>query len=103
MLDQLTRKAGSTEVQQPTVIDLRVHDDMASLRYRLDRVDDGRVALRLPWDLRFLSRQLDFDLLRREAQRRDLEVAVISEDPERRQLASGCGVPAFGTVEAAAA
>lgn len=102
MLDHRLKKRRPPEAQQPTVIDLRVHDDLASLRYRLDQVDDGRVALRLPWDLRFLSRELDFDLLRREAQRRGLEVAVVSEDPERRQLASGSGVPAFPSVEAAA-
>jgi len=90
------------EAQGPTVLNLGVHDDMASLRYRLDQVENGRVALRLHWDLHFLSRQLDFDLLRREVQRRGLEVAVISEDPERRQLASGCGVPAFASVDAAA-
>ncbi len=92
----------------PAVIDLQPGDDLAALRYRLDEVRDGRVVLRLPWDLRFLSRELDFELLRRslearEARRRQLKVAIISPDPERRQLAHGCGFPTFATVEAAAA
>jgi hypothetical protein len=51
--------------------------------------------------MRFLSRGLDFDLLRREAERRQLEVAIVSTDPERRLLARGCGFPAFARVEEA--
>jgi len=102
MLNQRLKTKRPAEDRRPTVIDLHVHDDMASLRYRLDQVEDGRVGLRLPWDLGFLSRELDFDLLRREAQRRGLEVAVISEDPERRALASDCGVPAFVSAASAA-
>ena len=53
----------------------------------------------LPWDLRFLSRGLDFDLLRREAERRQLEIAIVSVDPERRSLARGFGFPAFSSVQ----
>ncbi len=83
------------------VIDLGVHDDLAALRRHLDQVEEGRVALRLPWDLSFLSQSLDYDLLRREAQRRRLEVAVVSSDPERRQLAAGCGFAAFPTLKRA--
>jgi hypothetical protein len=48
--------------------------------------------------MRFLSYELDFGLLRREAERRQLEVAIVSADPERRVLARGCGFPAFATV-----
>jgi hypothetical protein len=77
---------------------LHPQDDRASLRYRLDAVTARRVALLLPWDADFLSRELDFDLLRREAHRRGLEVAIVSPDPERRQLARGCGFAAFPTV-----
>ncbi len=87
--------------ENPAVIDLQPREDLTSLRRHLDQVEDGRVALLLPWDGRFLSQQLDFDLLRREARRRKLELAIVSPDPERRQLARGCGFPAFATVEAA--
>jgi len=87
--------------QSPAVIDLQPREDLTSLRRYLDQVDDGRVALLLPWDGHFLSRQLDFDLLRREAQRRNLKLAIISPDPERRQLARRCGFPTFATLEAA--
>lgn len=82
-------------------INLELHDDLASLRYRLNQVARGRVILVLPWDLRFLSRPLDFTLLRREAERQQLELAIVSPDPERRALARRCGFPAFATVQEA--
>ena len=83
-----------------TVVELPTQDDLASVLHRLDWVDRGRVALVLPWDLRFLSSELDFDLLRREAERRQLEIAIVSADPDRRTLARGCGFPAFASIKA---
>lgn len=84
-----------------SIVELYPQDDLASVRQKLSCRDLGRVLLILPWDLRFLSRKLDFDLLRREAERWQLEVAIVSADPERRGLARGCGFPAFaGTEEA---
>jgi hypothetical protein len=85
----------------PAVVELQPHDDLASLRFRLDQVENGRVALLLPWDMRFLSRELDYQLLHREARSRQLEVAIVSLDPQRRQLAHGCGFPTFASAEAA--
>lgn len=85
------------------VLDLRAGDDVAVLRRRLAMAQADHVALVIPWDLRFLSRELDYDLLRREAQRHRLNVAIVSPDPERRQLASDCGFPTFINVEDAAA
>ncbi|MCP4539947.1 MAG: hypothetical protein GY832_22635 [Chloroflexi bacterium] len=84
-----------------SVVELEPQDDLASLRHRLSWLDSGRVALVLPWDMHFLSYGLEFDLLRREAERRQLEVAIISADPERRMLARGCGFPAFAAVDGA--
>jgi ribosomal protein S27E len=81
-----------------TVIELQTQDDLASIGHRLDQVKDGRVVLVVPWDMQFLSRRLDFDLLRRETERRRLKVAIVSADFERRGLAHRCGVPAFATV-----
>lgn len=82
-----------------SVVELQPQDDMASVQYRLSWLGGGRVVLVLPWDMRFLSRELDFGLLRREAERRQLEIAIVSADPERRHVASGCGFPAFASVE----
>ncbi|MEE8391291.1 MAG: hypothetical protein V3S14_10925 [Anaerolineae bacterium] len=84
-----------------SVVELQPQDDFFSVRHRLSWLDSGRVVLVIPWDMHFLSCGLDFDLLRREAERRQLEVAVASADPERRTLARGCGFPAFATAKAA--
>jgi hypothetical protein len=84
-----------------SVVELESQDDFSSVRHQLSWQDRGRIALVLPWDMRFLSCELDFDLVRREAERWQLEVAIISADPERRQLARGCGFPAFASVEEA--
>ena len=80
-----------------SVVELQPQDDLASIRHRFGWLGGGRVALVLPWEIGFLSRALDFDLLRREAERRQLEVAIVSADPERRALARGCGFPAFAS------
>jgi len=84
-----------------SVVELQPQDDLASVRHRFGWLGGGRVALVLPWEIGFLSRELDFDLLRREAERRQLEVAIVSADPARRSLARGCGFPAFASVEEA--
>jgi len=83
------------------VVELEPQDDLTSIRRRLDLLDGGRVALAVPWDMRFLSRELDFELLRRVAERQGLEIAILSNDLERQQLAQGCGFPAFFTAEQA--
>jgi len=82
-----------------SVVELEPQDDLASVQYRLSWLGGGRVVLVLPWDMRFLTRELDFGLLRREAERRQLEIAIVSADPERRHVASGCGFPAFTSAE----
>jgi hypothetical protein len=84
-----------------SVVELQPQDDFVSVRHRLGWLDRGRVALVIPWGMRFLSRELDYDLVRREAERCQLEIAIVSADPERRRLAQGCGFPAFASVEGA--
>ncbi len=79
------------------VIELQPHDDWASIRHRLAWVDAKRVVLVLPWDMHFLTRSLDFDLLRREAERYHLEIAIVCADPERRRLARQSGFPVFSS------
>jgi hypothetical protein len=85
----------------PSLVQLDAHDDLASVRSYLEQADDDRIVLLLPWDIRFLSRELDYQLVRREATSRRLEVAIVSEDPERRKLAAGCGFPTFASAAAA--
>jgi hypothetical protein len=82
-----------------SVVELQPQDDFSSIRHQLGWLDRGRVALVLPWDIRFLSNELDFGMLRREAERHQLEITIISADPDRRTLARRCGFPAFARVE----
>ncbi len=90
-----------SQARTVTVLEVQAEDDFASLRYRLRALSPGRVALDLPWDTQFLSRQVDFDLLRREAEAGGLEIAIVSADPQRRGLARVAGFPAFADVAAA--
>ena len=85
------------------VIHLQEDDDLAVLRDRLRRVQDGRAVLVLPWEASLLSRPLDGELLRREAERLGLEVAVVTEDPDRRGLIRRFGLPVFVSVAQAQA
>ena len=84
-----------------SIIALDRHDDLASIRHRLSATSDRRVVLVLPWDAGFFSRELDYDLLRREAERRQKEIALVSADPDRRAAARSAGFPAFPTVQEA--
>ncbi len=80
------------------VIYLQEEDDLTVVRGRLRSARNGRVVIVVPWDGRFLSRPLDGELLWREAERRGLEVAIVSPDPERRGVARQMGFSAFATV-----
>jgi len=82
-------------VDKVTVLELQGSDDAATVFDRLAWLDPGRVVLLLPWDIAFLSRPLDYELLRREADRHQLEIGIVSLDPERRILAHQCGFPTF--------
>ncbi len=78
-------------------------DDMATLRHQLRQVRNGRALVVLPWDSPLLVDLLESDLLRREAERLGLEVAVVSEDPDRRLRVREAGLPVFGSVDKATA
>jgi hypothetical protein len=68
----------------------------------LTHVDEQRVLLVLPWDIeKGWSHPLDFELLFRTAQERELEVAWVVDDPGRKPLVREAGFPLF-TSEAAA-
>ncbi len=85
------------------IISLQPDDDLAVLRHHLRRARNGRAVLVLPWDTRLFSRPLDGELVRREAERLGLEVAVVSEDPDRRAYVRWLGLPAFSSVAEAKA
>ncbi|MBO9371494.1 MAG: hypothetical protein J7575_10480, partial [Chloroflexi bacterium] len=83
------------------IISLQPDDDLAVLRYRLRQARNGRVIIVLPWETRLFSNPLDGERVRREAERLGAEVAVVSEDPDRRAYVRWTGLPAFASVEEA--
>ncbi|MBN1955493.1 MAG: baseplate J/gp47 family protein [Anaerolineae bacterium] len=85
------------------VIHLQEDDDLAVLRDHLRQAQDQRVALVLPWDARFLADPLDCELVRREAERTGVQVAIVSQDPERRAMIRRAGLAVFSSADGAAA
>lgn len=85
------------------VIYLQEDDDLTALRDSLRRTQNGRVVFVLPWNTPLLSRLVDVELVRREAERLGLELALVIPDPERRALVRWGGLPVFPSVAAAEA
>jgi hypothetical protein len=85
------------------ILQLQKDDDWTTIRGGLRQTLDPRAVIVLPWDVRFFSRQLNGELVRREAERLGLEVAVVCEDPDRRAEVRAAGLPAYGSVAQAEA
>jgi hypothetical protein len=86
------------------VIRITSSDDRHSVRAMLTHATEQRVLLVLPWDIeKGWSHPLDYELLFRTAQERELEVAWIVDDPGRRPLVRAAGFPLFSSEEAAQA
>ncbi len=86
-----------------TIIHLKPDDDLAVLRHRIRQARNGRILIVLPWETRLFANPLDGERVRREAERLGAEVAVVSEDPDRRAYVRWIGLPAFASVEEAEA
>lgn len=86
------------------VIRITPADDRHSVRAALTYTTEPRVLLVLPWNIeKGWSHPLDYELLFRAAQERELEVAWVVDDPGRRPLAREAGFPLFHSEEAARA
>ncbi len=85
-------------------ITIKPTDDRYTVREALFRVDDDRVLVTLPWDVEIgWSQPFDFEIQRRAAEHRHIEMAWVIEDPDRRPVARLSGLPVFGSAEAAEA
>jgi len=83
-------------------ITIQATDDRYTVRETLRRIDDTRVLVTLPWEAdQGWSLPMDFEIQRRIAQSRNLDMAWIIEDPERRGLARQAGLPVFRSEAAA--
>lgn len=88
------------------VIRISPADDRHTVRAMLTRVAEQRVLIVLPWEAtpslsKGWSHPLDFELLFRTAQERELEVAWAVDDPGRRPLVRKAGFPVFTSETAA--
>lgn len=83
-------------------ITIRETDDRYTVRELLRRVDGERVLVVLPWSFDKGWRQpLDYEIQRRLAEHKHLEMAWVIEDPWRRDIARRAGLPTFGSEAAA--
>ncbi len=85
-------------------ITIQSTDDRYTLRGMLQRVDGDRVLVLLPWEVeRGWAQPLDFEVQRRVAEDRQLDIAWVIEDPERRAAARAAGLPVFKSMDDAQA
>jgi hypothetical protein len=81
------------------IIYLEPTDNDVAIRDRLDRVDADRVLLVLPATRGPIRSRLDLVLLRRQAGRLGLNVALVTTDPALAAEARDLGLPVFPTVD----
>jgi hypothetical protein len=81
------------------IIYLDPEDDHVSVRDRLDRVEADRVLLVLPASREPIRNRLDLVLVKRQAGRLGLAVAIVTTNPAIVAEARDLGLPVFPTVE----
>ncbi|MBK8988605.1 MAG: baseplate J/gp47 family protein [Chloroflexi bacterium] len=84
-----------------TIISLDSDDDITSICDRLDWAGEERMVLALPEDGGVLREGLDLVRLRRHADRRRIEVGLITAVPSITRQAKALGLPVFVSIEAA--
>lgn len=76
-------------------IKLEPYDDVTSIRDRLQFVETDRVLLVLPSHGNVLRRKLDLVLIQREAARRQLQLALLTRDPDIADNAAALNLSVF--------
>ncbi|CAN5678542.1 hypothetical protein BH24CHL8_BH24CHL8_10050 [soil metagenome] len=84
-----------------TVCYLDVDDEITDAVAGLRTTGEGRFILVLPPGSRIATSRINFRLLAREGQERDVLVGLVSSEPAVRSLAISAGMPAYATVEEA--
>ncbi len=82
------------------ILELHEHEDVHSIRDRLEFAQSERVLLMIPPYSDVLKRRVDLQLIQRFAQMKRLEIALVTRDPDRRALAAELKIPTFSTLEA---
>ncbi|MCS7055737.1 MAG: baseplate J/gp47 family protein [Thermoflexales bacterium] len=81
------------------IITLDLADDVSGARERIEWAGAERVVLVMPEGMRW--REVDFARLRRIAQERGIEVAIVNRDLQQRKAAQESGLLAFADIHAA--
>lgn len=84
-----------------TVCYLDVDDEITDAVARLRTTSDRRFILVLPPGSRVATSRINFRLLSREAQEREVVVGMVSSEPGVRALAISAGMPAYARVDEA--
>jgi len=82
------------------ILELHEHEDVHSIRDRLEFAESDRVLLVVPPYSDVLRKRVDLQLVQRFAQMRQLEIALVTRDLDRRALAAELEIPTFLSVEA---
>jgi hypothetical protein len=82
-------------------IKLEAYDDVISVRDRLQFVTLRRVLLIFPQHSRILTRKLDILMIQREAARRRIQLALLSQDPDHADHAHSLNLSCFTSVQQA--
>ena len=85
------------------VVYLDPEDEITGAVARLRAMPAGDVVLVVPAGSRVSTSRINFRLLAQESHKRDVRLAVVSDEPGVRSLATAAGVPAHATVDAAEA
>lgn len=85
---------------KPVYIQLDKGDDVAAVRDRLSFIRGRRVLLIWPEQGSAIQRKLDLVLIQREAKRRAIQIAFITQDPKILQYSKELGISTFNTIEA---
>ena len=80
------------------ILHLEKDDDIGVVREKLERAQARKVLLIIPFGSRAFKSRLDFQLLRRQAQRQATEIALVSNHPLTRDLAAEEGVRVYGSI-----
>lgn len=82
------------------IFELHEHEDVYSIRDRINFAQSERVLLVIPPYSGVLKKRVDLKLIRRFADMRQIEIALVTRDLDQRAMAGELDIPAFLSVEA---
>jgi hypothetical protein len=83
------------------ILKLESYDDIISVREKMNWGKMRRILIVWPKHARVLNRRLDLLLLKRHSERLGVELALVTDDPDIRYLASRHGIQVFNSIQKA--